>query len=176
MIRQFTAPQGQDEPDRNQEHIHPALATAPLRLQVATGNIPPLSPTVMRQNIVDRAELGILVTLVTQYETQQKKGGEKKGTSRTGASPAEVPIRAAAARASVAVPRLPVREISSFGREPASEPTRSLTRISISAAPAHYGPALARAVEQMLARDQDSGSRRVLTRTLGGYSESTGRA
>ena len=38
MIRQFTAraPQGQDEPDRNQEHNHPALATAPLRLQPAT--------------------------------------------------------------------------------------------------------------------------------------------
>jgi hypothetical protein len=42
----------------------------------------------------------------------------------------------------------------------------SLTRSSISAAPAHagYGPALARAVEQML--DQDS--RRVLTRTQEG--------
>jgi hypothetical protein len=36
MISQLTAPQGQDEPDRNQEHNHPALATAPLRLQPAT--------------------------------------------------------------------------------------------------------------------------------------------
>ena len=47
---------------------------------------------------------------------------------RAGASPAEVPIRATAARASVAVPRFESvasaglrAEFSSFGREPASE-------------------------------------------------------
>ena len=33
---QFNKNIGQDEPERNQEHNHPALAAAPLRLQPAT--------------------------------------------------------------------------------------------------------------------------------------------
>ena len=52
-----TAPQGQDEPVRSQEHHPPAVATAPLpplRSRPAKSR-PRLSPTVTRRNTVDRA-------------------------------------------------------------------------------------------------------------------------